>query len=682
MEEYTKDTERPNEGAPSVWSAEQSLRERLDRFQNTIENLFEGFQVIDRNWRYVYVNQAAARHGRSTADRMLNRTMMECYPGIESTEMFAVLEKCMNRRVRDHIENRFDYDDGTSGWFELLIDPIPEGVSILSVDVTDRKQAEDELKRRMRELEAVNRVSSALRTAHTVEEMLPVLLDETLKVMLTDRGAIWLYNSSRNELRVSITRGFGEGTDLPIPPAERGGEGIAGLTIMSGKPEVSVDVRLDERLPDTYREGVTGKFTALSVPIRAAEVIVGAFTVCAEHPRQFMSEETSLLVTVSDMAGNAIHRSRLHEETERRLRRIGALREIDLAITTSFDLKRNLKTVLEQVTQQLGADAADVLLFNKGTSLLEFAAGYGFKTGEIERSMIHLGEGAAGTVALERRTLHIPDLRAASGFTRSLLVEVERLAGYHCVPLLTRGAIRGVLEVFDREYRERNSEWLGFLVALAGQTAIAVDVSSLFDNLQHTATELSTAYDATIEGWSRALDLRDKETEGHTLRVTELTMRIAKASGFRDEEMANVRWGALLHDIGKLGVPDAVLLKEGPLSDEEWVSMRKHPVFAFEMLSPIPYLRNAIDIPYCHHEKWDGTGYPRGLKGGQIPLSARLFAVVDVWDALRSDRPYRKAWDEERVIEHIKGLSGSHFEPAAVSRFLQVVGGEKQENNE
>ena len=185
--------------------------------------------------------------------------------------------------------------------------------------------------------------------------------------------------------------------------------------------------------------------------------------------------------------------------------------------------------------------------------------------------------------------------------------------------------------------------------------------------------DLLQTYDTTIEGWSHALDLRDKETEGHTLRVTEMTMKLARAAGMTEEELVHVRRGALLHDIGKMGVPDNILLKPDKLTDEEWVAMRKHPIFAFELLSPITYLRPALDIPYCHHEKWDGSGYPRGLKGEQIPLAARLFAIIDVWDALRSDRPYRQGWTKEKVIEHIKSLSGTHFEPKVVELFLNMM---------
>lgn len=191
--------------------------------------------------------------------------------------------------------------------------------------------------------------------------------------------------------------------------------------------------------------------------------------------------------------------------------------------------------------------------------------------------------------------------------------------------------------------------------------------------LKEANAQILEAYEATIEGWSRALDLRDRETEGHSQRVTALTIQLAKQLGLGIEELAHIRRGALLHDIGKLGVPDAILHKTGKLTDEEWVSMRKHPQFAYDMLQNVEYLRPALEIPFCHHEKWDGTGYPRGLKGEAIPVPARLFAIVDVWDALRSDRPYRPAWTKEQALAYIRDESGKHFDPQLVELFFKVI---------
>lgn len=197
----------------------------------------------------------------------------------------------------------------------------------------------------------------------------------------------------------------------------------------------------------------------------------------------------------------------------------------------------------------------------------------------------------------------------------------------------------------------------------------------LAEYFKRSKDDLARSYEATLAGWVKALDLRDKETEGHSQRVTDMTVHLAQAYGIVGEELDHIRRGALLHDIGKLGIPDSILHKPGPLTEEEWIIMRKHTMYAYEWLSPIEYLHPAIDIPYCHHEKWDGTGYPRMLRGEEIPLAARMFAVIDVWDALRSVRPYRSAWSEERVRNHICLLTGTHFDPAVVDVFLSMIDG-------
>jgi putative nucleotidyltransferase with HDIG domain len=171
------------------------------------------------------------------------------------------------------------------------------------------------------------------------------------------------------------------------------------------------------------------------------------------------------------------------------------------------------------------------------------------------------------------------------------------------------------------------------------------------------------------------MDLRDHETEGHTERVMELTLKLARIMKVGSEtQLATIRRGALLHDIGKIGIPDAILLKEGKLTDEEWVLMRQHPQLAHDMLKPIAYLNEAIHIPYCHHEKWNGTGYPQGLKGENIPLTARIFAIIDVWDALTNDRPYRKKWTKQKTLQYIREQSGIHFDPQIVDAFLESIG--------
>ncbi|WP_435017586.1 PAS domain S-box protein [Tundrisphaera sp. TA3] len=367
----------------------------------------------------------------------------------------------------------------------------------------------------------------------------------------------------------------------------------------------------------------------------------------------------------------------LNAQLERRILRLDALRQIDLAISASLDLPLTLGIVLDQVKAQLHADAAAILLVDPHNRTLIYAAGKGFRTDRIAASVVRHGQGLAGAAALEQRPVSAPDIsRPEAGFERADLLADEGFVSYHAVPLTAKGQVRGVLEVYHRSAFEPDRDWLSFLETLAGQAAIAADNATLFRDLQRSHTNLMAAYDATIEGWARAIDLRDKETEGHSRRVTEMTVMLARAMGVDEGDLLSIRRGAMLHDIGKLGIPDDILLKPGRLTDAEWAIMRRHPEYAYEWLAPVAFLRPALDIPHHHHEKWDGTGYPGGLKGEMIPLAARIFAAVDIWDALRSDRPYRAGWPEARVIDHIRSLSGSHLDPAVVEAFLAIIGGE------
>jgi HD-GYP domain-containing protein (c-di-GMP phosphodiesterase class II) len=319
-------------------------------------------------------------------------------------------------------------------------------------------------------------------------------------------------------------------------------------------------------------------------------------------------------------------------------------------------------------------DAAWISRLDEHTQYLEYLSGVGTNFRRPELMRYRLGEGNAGTAALERRLVYTsaPDFANESD-ARKMHIRSEGFTSLCAAPLFSKGQVLGVLEVFKRGPLPLENEWSDYLEMLAGQASIAMDNLGLFDRMQRSHAELILAYNETIEGWSRAMDLRDHETDRHTQRVTEMSVRLATVMHFPESEIIQIRRGALLHDIGKMGVPDEILNKSGPLSPDEWELMHRHPQLAYDMLAPVRYLRQALDIPYCHHEKWDGSGYPRGLKGEEIPLSARIFAVVDVWDALRSDRPYRAAWPDEQVRTYIREQSGVSFDPRVVKVFDELL---------
>jgi len=380
-------------------------------------------------------------------------------------------------------------------------------------------------------------------------------------------------------------------------------------------------------------------------------------------------ELRQVVVTFADITDHKLGEERI----QRQLEYLTALSDIDRAISSGFDLRLNLITIITQVIAQLKVDAADVMIFNPVSQILEYSEGRGFRNKVVVRKSLRLGECYAGRAALERRIVHISSLTEDyDNFLNGTSLAGEGFVSYYGVPLIAKGQIHGVMEVFLRTPQAQDKEWHDFFKTLADQAAIAIDNATLFEKLQRSNAELSLAYDSTIEGWSRALDLRDKETEGHTQRVTDITVKLAESFGLSGSELVHIRWGSLLHDIGKMGIPDEILRKPDSLTEDEWVIMKKHPVFAYEMLSPIRYLRSALDIPYSHHERWDGTGYPLGLRGEQIPLAARIFALVDTWDALRSDRPYQAGLCATRSREAIRALAGTHLDPHVVKVSLEL----------
>jgi putative nucleotidyltransferase with HDIG domain len=520
-------------------------------------------------------------------------------------------------------------------------------------------------------LAAIQRVGEKLMGSTSVEEIMHETLEAAIDVLDGDVGSVQIYDAITDSLifrKVHDPDPSLKGYSVPIS------RGIDGRVYCTGIPDVTNSVK-GRRDWNSSVDDLTGHVTdsLLSVPLKQpGSDPIGVIQIL-NGKRPFDLYDMNVLEVLCAQATQALINAQLHEEAQRRLDHLRSLRNVDIAITSSLDLRVTLEVFVDQVITQLHLDAANVLILNQEMLTLEYAAGHGFRSEALRHTQLRLGEGLAGRAALERRTVHLPNLNEdLNELQRSPHLRDENFKVYFAVPLIAKGQIKGVLEAFHRDPIVPGDEWMGFLETLAGQAAIAMDNAELFDGLQRTNIELALAYDTTIEGWSCALDLRDKETEGHTLRVTELTLRLAREMGISEAELVHVRRGALLHDIGKMGIPDAILLKPGPLSDEEWVIMRKHPVYALDLLSRIPYLRSSLDVPYYHHEKWDGSGYPTGLCGEQIPLPARIFAVADVWDALRSDRPYRPGWEEERAREYIISEAGKHFDPQVVEVFQRV----------
>jgi PAS domain S-box-containing protein len=640
--------------------------EELRKLSRTVEQSPVSIVITDTTGKIEYVNPKFKQVTGYAAEEAIGQNPRLLKSGETPPEEYEHMWKTITGGGEWRGEFHNKKKSGELYWEQASISPIFDAGGVIThflavkEDITGRKQHE-------RELESIAAVSAALRAARARADMLPIILGQALDLLQAGGAALAMRDPASGETVVELARGqWQTWTGRRLAP----GAGISGQVIASGQPYLSDDAASDPRAvhPDLFRN----LHAAACVPLIVHDHTIGALWVGRE--RGFAADEVRLLTSIADIAANAIHRAALHELTERRAEQLLSLHEIDVAISSSLDLRLTLRVLVSQITSRLRVDAAAVLMLEPHSQRLQFAAASGFRAPGIEHSSLRLGEGYAGRAALERRGIFVPDLReVGSQFVRAALVADEGFVAYYGVPLIVKGQVTGVLEIYQRSPLAPDEAWLEFMETLATQATIAIDNATLFNNLQRSNLELQLAYDTTIEGWSRALDLREHETELHSARVAEMTERLARALGVSEAGLVHIRRGALLHDIGKMGVPDSILLKPGKLTEEEWAVMRRHPQQAYDLLAPITFLRPALDIPYCHHERWDGAGYPRQLKGEAIPLAARLFAVADVFDALTSDRPYRPALSKEEAIQYIREQSGRHFDPQVVEAFLDVV---------
>ncbi len=548
-----------------------------------------------------------------------------------------------------------------------------DSILVSMIDITERKRAEEAEREERIFSEALEDTALALNSTLERDQILDRILDNISQVVPIDAANIMLIEG--DYVRIVRHRGYSL--------SER--ETWQDLSMrISDRPNLARMMETKEPIliPDTWDsphwkvvESGAWIRSYVSAPIIGPDGdVIGFINLDHAEPNFFTPKHLRRLDAFSDQVATAWVNARLFDQSQRRLEHLSSLRVIDQTITSSFDMEVSLTVLLDITMKQLNVDAVAILVYEKERQTLEFSVGRGFRTDALKQTSLRLGEGQAGVAALEQRIIHIPNLtKRDTQFLRSPYFSRENFKAYFGVPLMAKGDVVGVMELFHRQALRPDREWMSFLETLAGQAAIAIDNISLFEGLQQSNLELLQAYDATIQGWAQALELRDMETEGHSRRVVDLAMELAVQMGIRGEDLAHVRRGALLHDIGKMGVPDHLLQKKGPYTEEERKMMQQHPVYAYKWLSSIKYLQPALSIPYCHHEHWDGSGYPRGLKGEEIPLPARIFTIVDVWDALINDRSYRKAWPKDKAVEHIREQAGQYFDPEVVDVFLSKV---------
>lgn len=559
----------------------------------------------------------------------------------------------------------------------------------LELEIHERKRAEAEILRRIEQIAALNDAALKIQQHLDPDQIYRTACEELRRFgafasvfkVNDDGGLQHIHSSMNDEFLASYIARFGDRAFnfvLPLSVLPDAEEKLLSRVNMLNSERLPM---LLEKAPPEIRQLIawvnvqSSQAPVLLAPLTRDEKTVGLFAVVGKSLSEIDIPAVALFVR---QVSSALENAELFTAEQARRGELVALYDLARALVNADDLAEALALIVRHAVETIHVTFARIALLENDELVIRAA----HPVRSLDRDLRVGYRGLVSQYKLCRRVLvegdpvivNVDDA-ALNSFDRQILfLDFAKSA---CLVTLRAGDTPlGLLILSEGRDPTREPftiEKIHLARAIGDQAASAIRRAALRAQTVRDAIELARAYDATLEGWSRALDLRDNETEGHTQRVTEMTVRLARLSGFDDEQLVHIRRGALLHDIGKMGISDAILLKPGPLTDHEWEIMRRHADYAQMLLAPIEYLTSALDIPYCHHEKWDGTGYPRGLKGETIPLVARLFAVVDVWDAMTSKRPYRDALPPDRVREHIRAHRGTHFDPQVVELFLKTI---------
>lgn len=604
---------------------------------------------------------AAKKKPLRVADVSKTKYYIEVTPKIRSELCVPIL---LGDQVLGVINAESTADDMFSEHDERLLITI---AGTLATTIERLRLFEAEQKRR-HDAETLREATTTLTLNLNLRTLLDAMLNNLSKIVSYDSASIAI--KMDGDLRIIAGRGFPE--EYSVIGNSLKNAKLWNILNLKRRSVIVADARSDPEFEQWEGSDYIRGWMGVSMVVK--NKIIGYIFIDSRTPDLYTANDATLVETFANSAAATIENARLFERNEKQIRQLTVLRDIDTAISSSFDLNLSLNTLAGHAVKELKVDAAAILLYDSDTHTLSNYT----STGIIDRHytsrlLMHMDEVLAKFAIQERKLVHIMNLETSQEYTNFLYPKNEGFTNYFAMPLIGKGKIKGVLELFAIRKFEPDQDWKNFLHTIAGQSAIAIDNIQLFKDLQRSNQELTLAYDTTLEGWGRALELRDKETQGHTKRVVGMTINLAELMNIRGNSLTHIMRGALLHDIGKMGIPDRILHKPGPLTAEEWNIMRKHPNYAYDLIYPIPYLRPALDIPYGHHERWDGSGYPQGLRGEGIPLAARIFAVVDIWDALLHDRPYRTAWPTEKVLQYLRDTAGKELDPLIVEKFLGLL---------
>ncbi len=646
--------------------AEAARQMTEERFRLLFERSGDAIFVAQKNTALCLdANQAALTFTGKTLQEILATPLFNIFPNTPPESIRSLLQTPNQGNLP---ELRIPHPDGNPRWGAPAVIPIQQEIVFFIVhDISATKQKEEAARKHAEEMEALYRTSLEINARTELMPLLQTIVERAACMIQTRMGGIYLTEADGESLKLTVSHQLPAGI---LGNIVRPGEGLSGKVFQTRQPIAVQDYSTWEGRTPAYQAYPFRR--DLGAPMLAKERIIGVINVSDDQNKAaFTPEQIRLLSLFADQAATAIEQARLFNAERSRRREAETLRSATAAISTSLDLPQVLEAILSSIAQVVPYDSATIFLLQGDFLKIVTSRGVPDIQKIIHKDFAAREDALFSQIQREKQTQLVPDVSQDPRFLGWGGTD-SYVRSWMGVPLLVRGEVTGYITLDSRQKAAYHAEEAALAQAFANQAAIAIENARLFAETESSLRKINQAYESTIEGWSRAMELRDRETEGHSLRVTALTLTLAQACNTPPQELIHIRRGALLHDIGKMAIPDKILLKPGALTPEEWQVMRQHPQYAYDMLSSVEYLLPALHIPYCHHEKWDGSGYPRGLRGEEIPLHARIFSVIDVWDALTSDRPYRAAWERATVIEHIRQHAGSHFDPHIVQTFLRL----------
>ncbi len=654
----------------------EQARQQIILQTAALQEATDAIFITDRNGVICWVNRAFTQLTGYSPEEAIGQTPRLLKSGLYTSEFYRNLWETIlsGQSWRGDVINRCK--EGTLYEAHQVITPVRDSQGNIAWLLSIQRPFGEE-----KRAERLNRALAKLAEATTrfleITPLMQCILEAALELTpMAQKGSILLLGPD-GRLHIRAVHGYRDPRALlssfPLT------SGYSAKAFREKCPLLISDVQADASI---RYEGEIAELaeiqSAIVAPLIAHGHPLGVISLDnVTYKNAFGQADLDLLSKFASQVAVIIENVKLVHQTRRRLQQLEVLRNIERTISSALDVNLMLETIVHAARIHLMVDATAIWLYQPELMELNFACGEGFRSSVPGH--IRAGQDLIGEILLERKALRIYRCDEKQSQILQRLFPLDDFCSVCVEPLSSHEKLYGVLALFHRQpepyliQEVEEEEWRMFLEMLAAQTAIALHNAFLIQEAHQASAKLILAYETTLEGWAKAVEMRDDETYGHTQRILDLTLRLAQALGVPKGELLHIRRGVLLHDIGKLAIPDEILRKPGPLTPEEWEIMRRHPQLAYEILRGIDFLKPALEIPLYHHERWDGTGYPYGLRGEQIPLAARIFAVVDVWDALTHDRPYHKACSRQEALEYIRSQAGKHFDPHIVEVFLTLI---------